>query len=418
MKWGLLNEYFLGVAWKRLSAHEVDPATSRGHEFQGVEALKDLLGISERRTFATTYMILSDDDPIVSVGSTGEWYDSRENQPHRAPEWRLYYPAAVDQIQVKMRAGDLLVIALTKDSKLVILLAPRDSTREAQLRVLFALRETEHEPMQSQKFGSDAAIGFVATEILEELGLAAPASESRGDGATVIAMAEELSRVYPRSLPRGKEVSGLVQSRLADVDPILDPDGTLVRWIEAEEALFRRWEDGLIERRLKDGFMSPAGETDVQAFRDFSMSIRQSRVSRAGGALQLHTSRILVANGIEFDAQATTENGERPDFLFPGERSYHDSLYPPAQLRMLAVKFTAKDRWRQVLNEAVRIERKHLLTLEATISLPQLKAIESAKLQLVLPQPYLDLYPAPTRTSLNSLKDFLGELRAAARLRI
>ncbi|EJA5030400.1 hypothetical protein MU985_004932 [Salmonella enterica] len=34
---------------------------------------------------------------------------------------------------------------------------------------------------------------------------------------------------------------------------------------------------------------------------------------------------------------------------------------------MLAYKSTCKDRWRQMLNEAVRIPDKHLLTLESSI---------------------------------------------------
>lgn len=410
MKWGALNEYFVGVAWKRLSAHEVDPSVSRGHEFQGVEALRELLGTESRRTFVTTYLILADDEPVTSVQSSGEWYDSRERQLHRAPEWRLYYPDSVGQIQLQMRAGDLLVMALMKNGELVVLLAPRDSTREAQLTLLFGLENTQQESMQSHRFGSDATIGFIATAILEELDLASPAPELRGDGEIVFALAEELSQKYPETLPRGREVSGLIQVKISDVDPVADPDGTLVRWIEAEEALFRRWEDGLIERRLARGFLSGVREPDVQAFRDFSMSIRQSRVSRAGGALQLHTQRILEGNDIRFEAQATTENRERPDFLFPGEREYHDPAFPKEKLRMLAVKFTARDRWRQVLNEAKRIDRKLLLTMDATISISQLLAMRIAGLQPAVPSSYRELYALNARSTLLSVKEVIQEL--------
>jgi hypothetical protein len=227
----------------------------------------------------------------------------------------------------------------------------------------------------------------------------------------VLELADELSRQYPTALPRGKDVSLLVQTRIADVDAIADPDGTLVRWIEAEEALFRLWEDGLIARRLERGFAAESGEGhDVQAFRDFSMSIRQSRVSRAGGALQLHTARILTANSIPFAAQATTEHGERPDFLFPSVESYRDVSYPTERLRMLAVKFTAKDRWRQVLNEAERIYPKHLLTMEAAISFPQLGAMRSANLQTLVPAAYRVSYPPKSRELLITLGDFIFEL--------
>jgi hypothetical protein len=408
MKWGAFSELFVGIAWKRLTATEVDPKVSNGHEFQGVATFRKLFDTDERRRFDSTYMLLgNDDEPKLTIRSFAQWYDSREKQPHRGPEWRLYYPAEAGQIQSRMRPGDLMVLALTRTGELVVLLARAASTREAQLQVLFGLGDPK-EAMQSRRFGSDAAISFISTAILEDLGLASPMPEQSGDGAIVMALAEEFSRLYPSALPRGKDVSLRIQSSIIDVDPVADPDGTLVRWIEGEEALFRRWEDGLIARRLERGFTSGATH-DVQGFRDFSMSIRQSRVSRAGGALQLHTDRILRANSIRFEAQATTENGERPDFLFPSAAKYHDPTYPTSSLRMLAVKFTARDRWRQVLNEAERVASKHLLTLEAAISLPQLRAMRSSQLQPVVPKPYLHLYPSQSATLLTTLAAFIRD---------
>jgi len=53
---------------------------------------------------------------------------------------------------------------------------------------------------------------------------------------------------------------------------------------------------------------------------------------------------------------------------------------------MLGVKSTLKDRWRQVLTEADRIEVKHLLTLEASISTSQTDEMRDRKLQLVVPE--------------------------------
>lgn len=53
---------------------------------------------------------------------------------------------------------------------------------------------------------------------------------------------------------------------------------------------------------------------------------------------------------------------------------------------MLGVKSTCKDRWRQVLSEADRIEKKHLLTLEAAISTNQTDEMKSKQLQLVVPE--------------------------------
>ena len=55
-------------------------------------------------------------------------------------------------------------------------------------------------------------------------------------------------------------------------------------------------------------------------------------------------------------------------------------------LTMLGVKTTCKDRWRQVLAEARRIERKHLLTLETAISGHQTDEMRDNHLQLVVPR--------------------------------
>ena len=69
---------------------------------------------------------------------------------------------------------------------------------------------------------------------------------------------------------------------------------------------------------------------------------------------------------------------------------------------MLGVKSTCKDRWRQVLAEADRIERKHLLTLETSISTSQTDEMASKNLQLVLPR---GLHQTYTRSQQEWLMD-------------
>lgn len=412
MKWGDLKSVFEGVAWKQLTPHEVDPVVSHGHEFQGVARLKELLGETERE-FSATYMLLNEDsDDIKSLRSVAKWYDSREGQSLRAPEWRLYYSAEADSILSRMAAGDFLVIALTKTAELAILLARRDSSREAQLRLLFGLPESDATRLNVKRFARDEALGFVGATILEELGLGRVEAPTEGDGEVVQRLAGELIEKYALSLPSGSDVSELVRNNLSGIDAVAEPDTALIRWIEAEAAVFRAWEDGRIARRITEGFLLNDGKADVEGYRSFSMSLRQSRVSRAGGALEAHFETILRAHHVRFDAQPKIDGGERPDFLFPGKAEYNDPSYPSDRLRMLGAKFTAKDRWRQVLSEAVRVTRKHLLTLEAAISPPQLSLMRSQNLQLVIPFPIQQLYPAASRPELLSVADFLEEVQA------
>ena len=69
---------------------------------------------------------------------------------------------------------------------------------------------------------------------------------------------------------------------------------------------------------------------------------------------------------------------------------------------MLGVKSTCKDRWRQVLAEADRIEYKHLLTLETSISKHQTDEMQAKNLQLVLPRGLHETYTPEQQTWLRT----------------
>ena len=53
---------------------------------------------------------------------------------------------------------------------------------------------------------------------------------------------------------------------------------------------------------------------------------------------------------------------------------------------MLAAKTTCKDRWRQILNEAARIDVKHLLTVQEGVSSPQFREMKEEGVRLVVPK--------------------------------
>ena len=114
----------------------------------------------------------------------------------------------------------------------------------------------------------------------------------------------------------------------------------------------------------------------------------------------------------DFQFQPTTENDKAPDFLFPTSTEYADLTFPAANLRMLAVKTTCKDRWRQVLNEGDRILRKHLLTLQEGVSENQFREMREANLKLVVPRPLHTSYPATVRSELLTLGQFIEEVKS------
>ncbi len=416
MRWGALRDHFLGVAWKRLTPHEVDPRVSNGHEFQGVGVMRELLGETERRNVAAKYLFLAD-DPLDSLvlESTISWYDSRVGQAHRAPEWRLYYPKDAGAIQARMVPGDLMVICVRANREIAVLLARADTASEAQLRRLFAIGDAPGERVTVRTFEPSQALDFTTSLVLEELALGKAVPDGGKEADEVAAIAAALAERNASVLPTSERVSDLVASHVTDVDPVADPDHALYRWVEAEAAAYRAWEDLKIAREITAGFTDTSGAPDVGAFRRFTMSLRQSRVSRAGSALQNHMARILRANRIRFDAQATTEPGERPDFLFPGAAEYRDPTYPSGKLRMLAVKFTVKERWRQVLNEADRVREKHLLTLDAALTRSTLGGMHAALLQPVLPHAVLSTYPTSLQPHLLSVRALIEGVLSAGR---
>ena len=74
---------------------------------------------------------------------------------------------------------------------------------------------------------------------------------------------------------------------------------------------------------------------------------------------------------------------------------------------MLSAKTASKDRWQQVLSEAMRILDKHLFTLEPGISENQTDQMRSSRLQLVVPRAIHETYGADQQKWLMSLSDFL-----------
>jgi hypothetical protein len=102
-----------------------------------------------------------------------------------------------------------------------------------------------------------------------------------------------------------------------------------------------------------------------------------------------------------------TENRAKPDFVFPEISQYHNPDFPAIRLTMLGVKSTCKDRWRQVLSEANRIERKHLFTLEPGISENQTGEMAHHLLTLVLPKNLHGSYKAAQQRDLLSMQSFI-----------
>lgn len=186
-------------------------------------------------------------------------------------------------------------------------------------------------------------------------------------------------------------------------------DDRLIKRRRCEFEIFQSIEEAMTLPMVRNGF------DNLNDFIATAQTVLQRRKARAGRSLELQVRQILIEEGLkegrDFSWQPETERGKNPDFLFPSEASYKDTSFPSSKLQMLAVKTTARDRWRQVLNEADRIPVKHLLTVQEGISLKQFNEMSEAGVKLVIPSPLTDRFPASIRANLQSLESFIGDVR-------
>jgi hypothetical protein len=371
MKKGYLSEYFSDFAYKRLSMVEADRHRSNQHEFDGVSALKRILG-PDRKKFPTTFIYLADaTDEALREDAFLTWYDARETHPTRS-EHRLYFPDTV--VSEKAAAGDFLVIARRQDGSLLLVIAQAGSTVENQLLWLFGIAEghVDAYAIAPEARADEVQLAFASRYVLEQLGI-----DLETDSVDYL---DEMLSLFGGRFPGTRVFSEFARSTLDDIDLEREPDAAVLAWIGREEALFRILERHLIGDRLREGFAD-----DVDAFISFSLSVQNRRKSRAGSALENHLEYLFTERGIRHSRTAVTEGRAKPDFLFPGQQEYLDTSFRPDLLTMLGVKSTCKDRWRQVLAEADRIPQKHLLTLEPSISATQTDEMRVRDVQLVLP---------------------------------
>jgi type II restriction enzyme len=185
-----------------------------------------------------------------------------------------------------------------------------------------------------------------------------------------------------------------------------NPDAHLIKWIDTEYQLFKTIENQLYGERIRVPFAT------VEELVEFANTILNRRKSRAGKSLEHHLDEILKIAGLTFSTQCVTEGNKKPDFIFPSIEDYHNPRFDSSRLTFLASKTTCKDRWRQILNEADRIQIKFLFTLQQGISSNQLREMYDSGVRLVVPAPYVGSFPKEYRSEIYTLDRFIKEVRA------
>ncbi len=406
MRRGQLRDHFAGAGVKRLTAVDANPCRSNQHEVNTTSAMRrQFLGEIHNQQFQTTFLWLGEDQNGFTAEGTATHYDTRERQAHRSPEWRLYYPS--NQVTKAMRERDTLFLAMTNDQLLYFIVTPEGSTSEQQLLWLFDLDPAEKSFVSREIADDEPELDFAARFILDEIGI----EFEEPDANRLDAIIDPYGMVFPNTA----EFSELARDSLPEVRAEDDPDMALVEWLNREEALFRCLERRIVTARLEEGFCDDSKAVDVEGFIQFSLSVQNRRKSRMGQSLEHHLEAVFCAHKIAYVRGAVTENNHRPDFLFPSENAYRDAPESgDACLTMLGAKSSCKDRWRQVLVEASKIPRKHLLTLEPGISESQTNQMENSNLQLVVPQAIQETYTNNQRAWLWNVRQFIRDVQARA----
>ena len=391
-----LSDAFIAIAIKQIAQVDIPRRGSNQHEINGTSQLRRFFKTAERLKTRIHWHYFSDGSEIVSDEGGLTFYDARLKSAERTgrSEWRGYYSG--DFMSVA-NPGDVLLLAKTHDGELHGMLFEADSNWLRSVMFLLKLRElTPLYHIIDREVLKESEVKIAEQLILDELGIVVPITAQPGDQ-------ELMLRTFGKKIPNTKTLANFARKQV-EIDSA-DADSTLVRWIERETALFYALERVLVQERIDRGFES------VEDFLEYSISIQQSRRSRMGLSLQHHLGALFLANQLRFTAQARTERKNRPDFLFPGEAEYQDAAFQAPLLVMLAAKSTVKERWRQILVEADRIEEKHLCTLEPGISSDQTEEMRRQRVQLVVPASLLSTYSALQLQHILSLNQFVNYVK-------
>ncbi|MGR6503589.1 type II restriction endonuclease [Shewanella sp. Koi 1] len=404
-----LADVFTSAAFKYLTAVDASPVSNQ-HEIGGLVKAgigKDLGtpddGSQIKIAAMLVYLTEEEGEPIICE-DTVTWYDTRYHDPNRSPEWRLYYKS--NDVSNRFEPGDFFLIAVTREGTLLMIFCPPSSDYEDQIRTLFGVRDTN----TNERGLTGVKVDQPGFTLPIRLMFARYGIEIGSEGTDYL---ELIIDRFGAEFPKTKDFSKFARDLSRELSPIDNPDMTLIEWMETEESAFRQLEKHIVQQRLREGF----GENgdDVDEFVRFSLSVQNRRKSRSGHAFENHIETILLSNGIMFDRGAITEGRQRPDFLFPGSSSYADNNFSGNNLRILGAKTTCKDRWRQVLAEAKRVPRKHLITMEPAISEAQTQQMEELQLQLVVPEAIQASYQPSQAEWLMSFKDFIDEIKGIQR---
>lgn len=414
---GRIAEQVAGVGFKRLTAVDcIGEERSHQHELNTSAAMRSFLGTS-RHVFPCTYFRFSGtfaDDAYDSEESTATYYDSRERQERRSPEFRLVYPAS-SEIMQEARQGDWCwVLRRVKDDRLLVVVAEGEAPVALQLdrllgtglRTLDGSAEQRAFVLGDLERASDRDLSVEDADLLTALGL-----------SIEVRHADALDQVIERfgwsgTMPSTHVFAAFTRELCDTSSPTDDPDRALHDWYAFSTEMFFGFEEHVLQPVLDEAFAG-RDTIDINTFFDLAKKHMNSRYSRAGYTFEHHLAAVFGAHGLVFDRMTKRlPDGSKPDFLFPGKGAYGDADVPDGLLTFLGAKTSTKERWMQVVAEAPRIRVRHLATLDRELNSEILDAMDYNDVVPVVPEPVSgSCYELALASRMMSLRAFLDMVR-------
>lgn len=204
--------------------------------------------------------------------------------------------------------------------------------------------------------------------------------------------------IFPSSMEISNFTWETLRKCISDFDQI-SYDERIMTLLEEEYILFKMIEEKMHMSDIVRKFKS------IDEFLKIANSILQRRKARAGRSVENQFEMILKESKIVHVMRPHIE-GE-PDVVIPSVDAYNDKNYPLEKLFIIGIKRTCKDRWRQVLNEATRVPKKYIFTIQPSISKKQLDTMKRANVTLIVPSYFHKNYP-PSSMDIYTLTDFLS----------
>lgn len=319
------------------------------------------------------------------------WYNSKRlGQRNGRDEARL----------TRWGSTDAPVVSAESTGSLVVFAYHRIGVRNADALRVWVAREGDHDKIIERVGPVEPGTGVVLTSSGIVL-----------SGAPLVPQSpcalnpETMPQPWKHTFPSGEALVAEAIKRLPETRGV-SPDERIMRRRACEFEMFRAVESLHVLPRLSMPFAT------VDAFVEYAHSVTNRRKSRSGKSLELQIAAIFTEESLSYAHGMHTEGLRKPDFVFPDAERYWEESWPDERLRMLGVKATVKDRWRQILNEARRIETKHLLTLQEGVSENQFSEMRDEGVVLVVPAPLHKHFPENVQPHLVSLDRFISQTRA------